>query len=341
MKAKETILIAILFLIYPVRSWSQQRVVLIEQFTNSGCPPCAGNTPVIASYVNANPSTVLMLAYHTSFPYLDSMYHENPLQSNARVAYYGVVGVTNSRVDGNYFSGNPVPSLSAIISNRLLDAPEYGITFTANTLGNNQLNASVVFESIAAGNQNQSLTAHVVVAEKNVLKSAYTCCAGANTETEYPWVVRRMLPDAGGTTLINPAQGASQVVNVSWTANNIKDIAEVRLIAFVQNTVTKEVYQAAIASPTITTGVIQVENTGDQLFQVISPVRNNQMELQLQKASSPYRIKIYNVLGNCIYDNSASNESRYFIETESLKSGIYFVAVENQNSKSVKKVLIP
>lgn len=79
------------------------------------------------------------------------------------------------------------------IINRSSDAPRYGVTFSTVTLINGVWIASVTFESIIMANQNESLIAHIVVPEKNALKSSYVSCADANSETEYSWVVRRML----------------------------------------------------------------------------------------------------------------------------------------------------
>ena len=249
-----------------------QRKVLVEQFTNSGCPPCAGNTPVVAAYVNSNLNTVLMLAYHTSFPYFDSMYFVNSFQSNQRVAYYSVGGVPNSRVDGNYFAGNLVPTISTTIPARAAIAPRYAISFSPTNLSNNTVTINATFQSIDAMNQNESLTAMIVVAENNVLKSSYVCCAGANSETEYPWVVRRMLPDENGTPLINKQLNGIDLVNLNWTANNFKDLSEMRIVAFVQNTVAKEVYQAEISTPVIPTAVNEINNNESTMFNVFPTI---------------------------------------------------------------------
>jgi len=341
MKTRDFILFATVFFLCSEVVLSQQRKVLVEQFTNSGCPPCASNTPVIASYVNANPSSVLMLAYHTSFPYLDSMYHENPMQSNQRVAYYNVTGVPTSRVDGNYFSGNLVPTLNTTIMNRSADAPRYNITFSSVTFNNGVLNSSATFESTNMANQNEPLVAHIVVAEKNVLKSSYVCCAGANSETEYPWVVRRMLPDVGGTPLINTALGLFDFVSVTWTANNIKNISEMRVIAFVQNSVTKEVYQSEITVPALNTGVEVAAGMKNKLFSVSNPVRNNKVEILFHQPALQKKIVMLDLLGNIIYENLIQPDSNHSIDVKNFYSGIYFISLESEGQKQINKIIIP
>jgi hypothetical protein len=83
---------------------------LIEQFTNSGCPPCAASIPGI----DANLNSVLMLAYHTHYPYSDSMFYENSLQSDSRFPYYNATSVPNSIVDGYNFDGHSATLLAVI-----------------------------------------------------------------------------------------------------------------------------------------------------------------------------------------------------------------------------------
>ena len=146
-----------------------QRVVLIEQFTNSGCPPCAAATPPVFNYVNNNPADVVAIGYHTSFPYSDSMYFENPAESNARVSYYTVQTVPYSIVDGNYYA-NFSSSFNTVIANtintRKAIANKYNITNLNNTISGNVLNTKFVFESLNANNTNDTLRAHIVVIEK-------------------------------------------------------------------------------------------------------------------------------------------------------------------------------
>ncbi len=334
------IFITIMLIYSATTGFSQSRKVLVEQFTNSGCPPCAGNTPVVAAYVNANPGNSIMLAHHTAFPYLDSMYFENAMQSNQRVAYYAVGAVPISRVDGNAFAGNLVPVINSVIPSRSMVVPRYQVSFTTAGLSNNTVSATVQFLSTDATNGNENLVAHVVVAEKNVLKSSYVCCAGANTETEYPWVVRHMLPDADGTLLANKFLGGTDIVSVSWNANNIKNFNELRIIAFVQNNTTKEVYQAEIANPLGTTGVNDNLADKTKLFSVNNPVIDGRFQLMLNQPVRNLTLQIIDALGNSVYKELLSHDLGIYIFQKELRPGIYFIGLESENNKNYQKIII-
>ena len=337
MKSK---LIALLILnIFVISSSFSQRKVLVEQFTNSGCPSCASNTPVVANYVNNHLSSVLMLCYHADFPYNDSMYFENSAQSDARIAYYDVIGVPTARVDGNYFEGNLVPTLSTTIPNRADIAPRYSITFSGSELTNSTVTANISFQSIDSLNSGESLTAMVVVSEKNVLKTDYDCCPGTNSETQYPWVVRKMLPNENGTVLENTNLNGVDEVSISWSADNFKQLSEMRLVAFVQNTVTKEIYQAEISTPSIISRIGESEKTEVDLFSIYSNNNENYINLQLNQSPSNAVVKVFDILGNTVI-SKALNSSNSKISTTQMNSGIYYVKVNAGNKIQTKKIIV-
>lgn len=317
-----------------------QRKVLVEQFTNSGCPTCAGITPLVASFVNANPGSYLMLAYHAPYPYNDSMYFENAAQTDQRIIFSNVAGVPTSRVDGSFFSGNLVPNMSTTLMNASAVAPRYNISFSSSERNGNELNVSVLFESLDMNNTGEDLVAMVVVAEKNVLKSSYVCCPGTNIENEYPWVVRRMLPDADGTMLVNKGLGGIDLVNLSWTANNFKDLNEMRVIAFVQNLNTKSVYQSELSSPVNTTGIFDHGNMDNNLFSILSPMSNKLINLKINDPSSTYKIRIFDVLGNVVLNSNTNYSSLVSIDANRFQEGMYFVELSTNSSIQTRKVIL-
>ncbi len=316
-----------------------QRKVLVEQFTNSGCPNCAGNTPVVAAYVNDNPDDALMLSYHAPFPYNDSMYFENAYQSDQRIDYYGVFGVPTSRVDGNYFSGNLVPVLATTITNRAAVAPGYSISFNNSTIINQTVSANITFTSIDAENSGQSLKAMVVVAEKNVLKSSYAASPGNNSETQYPWVVRKMLPDDTGTDLQFTELNGSDDIAISWTADNVKDLNQVRIIAFVQNTETKEVYQAEISTPQITTGNNTLPSSANHAFDLFPSITQSTFSVKLNTPQQARHIKVLDLNGRVVYELQTS-ERMISIDAEAFPAGMYLVQVGDAKFNSTKKLIV-
>ena len=223
-----------------------QRIVLLEQFSNSGCPPCAASTPPVLAYAEAHPDQVVAITYHTAFPYIDSMYFENPVEAAARTRFYGIGGVPYSVIDGNYYrssSSNLVGQIGAQVSARAAVAPGYGIVIRSATAVSGQVDAVVNVMGTAGPND----VLHIVAVEQTVLKNSYAASPGANTETEYKYVMRKMLTDTGGLSLATQPS----LVSVSWPIHNVKRVEQIRIVAFVQNRVTKEVLQAVMATPSL------------------------------------------------------------------------------------------
>ncbi|HEY0030463.1 MAG TPA: T9SS type A sorting domain-containing protein [Bacteroidia bacterium] len=320
---------------------AQQRIVLIEQFTNSGCPPCATSTPTVLNYVDANPADVVAIAYHTSFPYNDSMYFENPVEATTRTSFYSVAGVPYSVVDGNYYSnGSPafISVMASTINARKTMAPQYSISAVSNTVTGNLLNTQLSFSSLLAGNVNDSLRAFIVVIEKTVLKSAYAASPGANSETQYEYVMRKMISSDSGAYLQNRNFAGTDLFNINWNLSKIKDVNEVRIIAFVQNRNTKEVYNAAMFSPSVFASL--PENQTASGITVYPNPTSSCIYVAPGNSFSDGIIELHDLSGRYIYSESIENKTLIEINTASFEKGLYIIQLKNGKNAASKKIII-
>ncbi|MGB5895649.1 MAG: hypothetical protein WBG58_15840, partial [Ignavibacteriaceae bacterium] len=79
----------------------QRANVLLEEWTNASCAPCAGNNPTIDAFVDANFGTIVPVKYHVWWPGIsDPMYQHNIPEITERTNYYGVGGVPNVIMGG-------------------------------------------------------------------------------------------------------------------------------------------------------------------------------------------------------------------------------------------------
>lgn len=336
---------SILVLIFAnIIGFAQQRVVLIEQFTNSSCPPCASYSPLVYDHVNNNPTICCAVAFHTSFPYSnDSMYWDNAAESDQRVGYYAVSGVPYSIMDGNIFDGPSTvftSGISSIVSNRAAVAPKYIIQSTNFILNGNLLSGSFKFTSADASNSGENLVAHIVVIEKNVLKSSYSASPGSNSETSYEYVMRKMLPDADGMVLVNTAINGSDSTLINWPLHKIKNIDELRVVAFVQNNTTKEVYQAQLFNPDKIASV----NEGFLInsFSVFPNPVKDEITISLGTNTNIRFIRLYNSLGQVVHSEVVNAQVPDIKLITDLPTGMYFIEVEGSDFrfKKYKKIII-
>lgn len=320
---------------------AQNRVVLIEQFTNSGCGSCAAYTPTVYNYLNNNPDDVVGISYHASFPYNDSMHYENPTDANARINFYNVGGVPHSIVDGNYFDNSTNvlnPSIATTINTRNSVTPAYEITNPTLTLVGNQLSGVFKFKSLSASTAN--LVAHIVVIEKDVLKSSYAASPGNNSETHYPYVMRKMFPTANGTALINTTINGIDSINLNWTLAHIKNNAQLRVVAFVQNISTKEIYYAQMFEiPAATTNLKNATNELTNAVLYPNPASNT-VAITLHNAIFINTITITNELGKVVYSEVINKNTTIINTNINLANGLYFVTIANDVAHTTKKLTI-
>ena len=341
---KQIINLSILVLI-SCAAKAQTRVTLIEQFSNSSCGTCGAVSPTIYDFADLNPDKTIAISYHTAFPYNnDSMYFENPVESNQRVSYYSVAGVPYTVLDGNVFngfSGNFVTNMANTVSNRSAIAPNYDIKDLSLNLSGNQLNGSFRFTSLSGANSTKNLVAHFVVIEKNVLKSSYAASPGANSETEYGYVMRKMIPNANGTNLNNKGLNGKDSISFNWTLANIKNVNELRVVVFVQNTSTKEIEQARAYSPSGSfVGVSEDSKSPLTNFSVYPNPLNDHVSISFGKEQFVEVVTVLNQLGQTVYSQKVNNVVDFVQLSLQLENGIYYLNISNGSQNAYHKIVV-
>ncbi len=232
------------------------RMCLVEEFTQASCGPCASQNPAFNTLLDANqPPTAnkaISIKYQTSWPGVDPMNAHNPTQVATRVTYYGVSGVPHAVLDGTpqtggSYTGAPANFTQAKIDNRQIITSPIAIN-VSHTINTAMDSIFITADFSASGTSTGNLVAYVVVIEREI---DFATPPGSNGETEFYGIMKRMLPSDAGTVLTSTgwSLGSSQTLTPNWKLANIYNLAEVAVVAFVQNTATKEVIQAAYSAP--------------------------------------------------------------------------------------------
>ncbi|MEI6122424.1 MAG: C25 family cysteine peptidase [Bacteroidota bacterium] len=137
--------------------------------------------------------------------------------------------------------------------------------------------------------------------------------------------------------IIGTATVVSGVANVTFPALTTTDSILVTATAF--NYIP---YQKKVV---VTTGVGIDENNDTPSFEMFpNPASNQMVTIAVGKLSGDASIKIYNLLGNIvtIVDNNTlvSNHNLYQFNTAMLGAGVYFVELNLNNTKLVKKLVV-
>ena len=222
---------------------TMRRKVVEEVFTSSTCPPCRpGN--INARNVNTQPGNrnkAVEIKYQQDFPAPGNDPYATT-ESIARRGYYGVNSIPRMELDGQWdqnaasFSTpvlNQFQSRPALVRVRgsysLTAGSRVGITATVRPL-----------LAIPAGR----MVAHTVITERYTTNNART-----NGETEFYDVMKKMLPNSNGTVLPALASGQDFPLTLNFNtttlpaAQAVEHFDSLRVVVFVQDLVTKEIYQ--------------------------------------------------------------------------------------------------
>ncbi|TND09992.1 MAG: hypothetical protein FD123_674 [Bacteroidetes bacterium] len=223
------------------------RFVLFEHFTQASCGPCAAQNPGFQSTVlNPNPTTVRHIAYHTSWPGVDPMYNFNPTEPTDRVNYYGVTGVPHVEMNGNQKTGQPGAFTQADVDNQFAMGSPIKISVTEVDNGNNR---DVTVTVLTVGTvPSGTWKMRVAIVEDPII---YGTPPGSNGETDFPNVLRKMLPNTTGDAYTAASIGNSVTFNYNYVEDGSWVNANMKAIAFVQNDVTQEVLQTGTVNDPI------------------------------------------------------------------------------------------
>ena len=308
------------------------RNVLLEHFTNTSDDDSRIATALVNTITENKREDVINIQYHTNFPGPDPFYESNPGDVSARVLFYGLIRVPYTFIDGgtrkeyaNLFDNDLVKIDSNDVSRRSLINPRFEISLNTSVYGGIlSLGGQVTaLEDINAEN----LTLYLAVTEKE--NSDIT---GENGETIFYNLFRKFIPDAGGINLRKTWLSGENISlsDQTWLIENIKNSADIEVIAFIQDNITKEIYQAV--SDSIMNIVVGIEN----LLQVSETDFALYPNPAVKKFTVAFRetlrrnadIRIYDMRGVVVASYIAEpGVSEYTVENPGLRSGIYLVRI--------------
>ncbi len=215
-----------------------QKVVLHELFTSSTCPPCAIYNPVIDDVVyNKNVDKATLIKYQVNWPEPGDPYYIP--EAGERVKYYEVSGVPSFVVDGNTIP----PDYRQEILDKYAAAPAL-LKMNNGLLNYNFDTKSLTadIDIIALSSVSGNLVAQMAVVEKKT-----TGNIGSNGETEFHNVMMKFMNSTNGNPLANFATRDTQHLSVTTNLSNanIEEITDIRVIVWVQDYDTKEVFQSS------------------------------------------------------------------------------------------------
>jgi hypothetical protein len=319
--------------------WKRNKIVLLEHFTNSSDTVCKNANELVKASITELNGDVVDIQYHTDFPGYDPMNLHNPTIVSARVFYYGLLDVPYTFLDGGYkntykYDYELKPLKTNDINLQSLIDPNFRLDLNTEIVGNS-INISTTLIAQKAIAQ-CGLTLHTVVIEREI-----TGIEGTNGEKLFRNVVKAMLPDAAGTYIIkNWTPGSTELTNHSWNFSNVFDADELRVVVFVQNESTREVYQAAVDKFDFVSGT-ENEYTLNQKFKCMAypnPASDYVYIRFNQPVVSDLKLDLFDSMGRLLESKKIEPWTEDFmIDTYEYHKGIYFIRISGE--KKINEII--
>ena len=344
------------------RVGERTRLVLIENFTNLGNPQTISGVKVEKEqndFLNGGNfrgvgTDIVKLNYHVAFPGLDPLNDDYPADPSARALFYNISQTPSTRIDGH-------PSVNG--QNEYVK--EWGVqTFNIRTLQLAEADIEITPTALPGGpievlvkvTAREDLPAdttilHVAFVEDSVHSLDPVDQGMVKTDEEgFSYVVKKMLPSALGTKFVTPLL-AGQIRTFGpmiWTPD-LKKLYEgaddLSIVAFLQNEVTREIYQAQITSPLNTelddpdliTGVEDPEYAS-KINLYPNPADNEVNIVLPAPASKQLPMIMVDAYGRTVHeDNFAAGEQFKTLKTNELAGGVYFIQISTPDGNFARR----
>jgi len=227
------------------QSLSPKRLVLIEEFTNTGCGPCATWSPVLDSCINYRLGDCIAIKYHSRFPNnADEFYLNEQETQQARVDFYGINAVPTTLVDGQEIGERSYGYMNQAISYCQEQPVKFAIEL-CKQLDGNKLTAKVAHtpiisqydDNMPTQEQLASLRLHIAVIEEHITSTT----PWPNGEKELNYTMRKM------TT----SELYSSIQSMEWETelDAFDNLSELGVLAFIQDIETHEILATAYSGP--------------------------------------------------------------------------------------------
>jgi len=219
-------------------SFAQTRLALYEEFTGENCYPCSQTNPGLDALMNAsgNDSKVLMIKFMEPIPTVGIFYFQNKAQNDARASFYSLPFTPYGRMDGIVLHpstsspGHPGYLTQADIDAEAAVPANFNISVTGawnSTYDSVTANVTVTCVTAYTGTNIKLRTALVETVNWPVPPSTAGLNMGLQIESkekDFDHVVRRMYPDATGTSASGTwTVGATQTFTIKGAVPNYVD----------------------------------------------------------------------------------------------------------------------
>jgi hypothetical protein len=320
----------------------RNRRVLVEEFCDYS------NNEIDLDVPFADPQAIRIQYHVRTHKSDDSINNQNRAEPSARALLYGIgKALPRGVIDGILFNNEErlyVWGPDKFLERSLYISPfEISIIDTVKTNGSLEIKAKV--KKTSSRNLPGPFVVQIAIVEKSVTGNFDK---DLNSYEVFPNVLRNMLPNAAGNRIIKdfftPAK-EDTTITVTWNPF-VKLSSNIMVVVFIQDENTKEVYQSYYVN--VSKDGLYVP--GSRVGGAINEPTFNEVTLSPNPTSGDLKILFNGILiddyqctitdgyGKILQTSTIyKNSNAAILDTYNLSSGLYYVMLEGQGQRIVKK----
>jgi hypothetical protein len=333
-----------------VSTTPENKKVLIEEFTGTGCPNCPSGHTMAENLLTANPGNLFVIAYHptnSSYTTTDPMrdVYPNPFYTNPFISpsnRYMPSAMVNRRVwngveriqstgswttDANVIKNEPSPL-------------NVGMAATYNS-STHMLDVDV--EVYFTSNVTDAVTIYVMLMEEGIV---YPQSGGGSPYTHHHTFRKSFVSQWGDAISAPTTQGTLKTFSFSFdnTLTNY-DMSQCEVIAFVRNAANEEIISGNQSIVDITTGVNTIAKNENSVNVFLNPLKqDSRIIISLAKAEK-VSYSLMNIVGEEVLSNNLGTIAAgdHFLVMDKmlqLPKGTYLLKVNIGQSQTLKKLIV-
>ncbi len=330
----------------------QNKKVILEEFTGTGCPNCPDGHVIAANILDANPGIVFVVAYH---PDNSNYTSSDPMRRSFPAAFYSNPFISPS----NRFMPSAIVNRRIFGTERILPRTQWvekvnilkaessplnvGVASVYNTADNV---LTVDIEVYFTENVTSNLTLYTVLLESNIIASQ----SGGTANYVHKHAFREALPSPNpeqwGEPITNPTTQGS-LISLTYTFDNTStnyDMNNCEIVVFVRDAGNGEIISGNGALVGSSTADIPESFLQNQLFSVFpNPVDETSVMSFTLHSSTNVFYEIYNSLGQIVISEELGlfeqGSHQIHPKIESLSNGVFFIRLKTDSAEQVSKII--
>jgi hypothetical protein len=278
----------------------RSKTVLFEHFTNVSSLEARNANLELYKVLDLAGSDAVLVEYHAALPeVIDTLNLDNPSDPAARALTYGI-GSNNiplCRLDGGIESDyiynfvSRKPSIGDVNIRSLKD-PVFDLDISSTHIIPTIEGA---VKLTALGSFGRKVRVYIAAVEDVTIQKG-------NTIEVYKNVLKKLIPTAAGTLFNNEwTAGSSQNITFKWTYSKVYDPKNVKIVAFVQDENSGEIYQALYERTVPTTGIPLLMVEDKNVAKLFPNPASDEATIVFAKAlKEKALLKIYSNMGSLI-----------------------------------------